>query len=81
MGTILLNFFLTSPLTQPWFAAAGSPGVGGITELPNVAAPQPVASAEGADHDLKRYLAGAGVAFLLLVFAGGGFWAARRRLS
>ncbi len=79
VGTMLLNFFLTSPYTQPWFATSGSPAVGGITRLPNVAG-QPVASAGGKDHDLKRCFAGGGVLFLL-VLAGGGFWAARRRLS
>jgi hypothetical protein len=36
VGTMLLNFFLTSPFTESWFATAGSPAVGGITELPNL---------------------------------------------
>ncbi len=81
VGTMLLNFFLTSAFTQSWFAAQGSPAVGGIAELPSIQPPQPVASVDGTGDDLTRYLAGAGAAFLLLALAGAGWWAAKTLLT
>jgi hypothetical protein len=67
VGTMLLNFFQTSPFTVPWFTAAGSPGVGGIAELPNVDK-QPMASLSETGH-ARSYLFGAAAALVLLGLA------------
>jgi hypothetical protein len=75
VGTMLLNFFLTSTLTAPWFTAA-SPGVGGIAQLPEVAA-QPGTSRPRSNAHTQLAFAGALVA--LIAIAGASFAVRRAR--
>ncbi|MEX1252705.1 MAG: hypothetical protein WEE64_00020 [Dehalococcoidia bacterium] len=77
VGTMLLDFFLGSPFTSPWFDSAP---VGGIAEPPDVAGASAAAETSGGGASGAWIALAAAVAGAAIVLGGVGWWAKGRRV-